>query len=167
MLEPDHSGVFRQHDSGLLHKQGRRYEVRLSLCSPLEAADVVQPEADCIAGQAYSGPPQCHCGQIVPTRLGDTNGVVPPAGSLRPDLQEMAQAGSRSICDQVQSQTSQVCGPVLDPLAWKVDALSVPWQNLDAYAFPPVALLGKVVFKLMDHEFHRVILVAPGWPNMP
>ena len=57
--------------------------------------------------------------------------------------------------------------PVPDLLAWKVDALSVPWRNLDAYAFPPVALLGKVVSKLMDQGFHRVILIAPGWPNMP
>ena len=70
VLEPDHSGVFRQHDSGLLHKQGGRYEIRLSLCSPLEAADVVQPEADCIMGKAYSRPPQCHCGQVVPARSG-------------------------------------------------------------------------------------------------
>ena len=57
--------------------------------------------------------------------------------------------------------------PVPDLLAWKVDALSVPWQNLDAYVFPPVALLGKVVSKLIDQRFHRVILIAPGWPNMP
>ena len=57
--------------------------------------------------------------------------------------------------------------PVPDLLAWKVDALSVPWQNLDAYVFPPVALLGKVVSKLIDQGFHRVILIAPGWPNMP
>ena len=56
--------------------------------------------------------------------------------------------------------------PVPDLLAWKVDALSVPWQGLDAYVFPPVALLGKVVSKLMDQGFHRVILIAPGWPNM-
>ena len=111
VLEPDHSGVFRQHDSGLLHKQGGRYEIRLSLCSPLEAADVVQPEANCITGKAYSGPRQCHCRQVVPTRSGDTNGMVPPAGGLRPDLQEMAQAGGRPFCDQVQSQTSQVCVP--------------------------------------------------------
>ena len=111
VLEPDHSGVFRQHDGGLLHKQGGRYEIRLSLCSPLEAADVVQPEANCLTGQAYSGPPQCHCGQVVPTRSGDTNGMVPPPGGLRPDLQEMAQTGGRPVCDQVQSQTSQVCVP--------------------------------------------------------
>ena len=57
--------------------------------------------------------------------------------------------------------------PVPDLLAWKVDALSVPWRNLDTYAFPPMSLLGKVVSKLMDHGFHRVILIAPGWPNMP
>ena len=57
--------------------------------------------------------------------------------------------------------------PVPDLLAWKVDALSVPWQDLDAYVFPPVALLGKVVSKLMDQGFNRVILIAPGWPNMP
>ena len=103
VLEPDDSGVFRQHDSGLLHKQGGRYEIRLSLYSSLEAADVVQPQADGITGQAYSSPPQCHCGQVVPTRSGDTNGMVPPPGGLRPDLQEMAQAGSRPFCDQVQS----------------------------------------------------------------
>ena len=111
VLEPDHSGVFRQHDSGILHKQGGRYEIRLSLCSPLEATDVVQPEADCITGKAYSGSPQCHCGQVVPTRSGDTNGMVPPAGSLRPDLQKVAQTGGGPICDQVQSQTSQICVP--------------------------------------------------------
>ena len=64
-----------------------------------------------LLGQAYSGPPQCQCGQVVPTRSGDTNGMVPPPGGLRPDLQEMAQAGSRPFCDQVQSQTSQVCVP--------------------------------------------------------
>ena len=56
--------------------------------------------------------------------------------------------------------------PVPDLLAWKVDALSVPWQDLDAYVFPPVALLGKVVSKLIDQGFRRVILIAPGWPNM-
>ena len=111
VLEPDHSGVFRQHNSGLLHKQGGRYEIRLSLCPPLETADVVQPEADCIKSKTHSGSPQCHCGQVVPARSGDTNGMVPPAGSLRPDLQKMAQTGGGPVCDQVQSQTSQICVP--------------------------------------------------------
>ena len=70
---------------------------------------MVQPETDCLKSKAYSGSPQCHCGQVVPARSGDTNGMVPPAG--RPDLQKMAQTGGGPICDQVQSQTSQICVP--------------------------------------------------------
>ena len=38
----------------------------------------------------------------------------------------------------------QYVSPVPDPRAWAVDALTVPWENLDMYIFPPVSLLGKV-----------------------
>ena len=57
--------------------------------------------------------------------------------------------------------------PVPDPQATTVDALSLPWEDLDAYAFPLTAILGKVVEKLQDTPCTRIILIAPGWPNMP
>ena len=57
--------------------------------------------------------------------------------------------------------------PVPDDQAWAVDALSLPWDNLDPYAFPPVAILGKVVEKLQNSRCKRMILIAPGWPNRP
>ena len=57
--------------------------------------------------------------------------------------------------------------PVPDPLASAVDALSLPWEDLDAYPFPPAAILGKVVENLQDSPCKRIILIAPGWPNMP
>ena len=57
--------------------------------------------------------------------------------------------------------------PVPDPLATAVDALSLPWEDLDAYAFPQAAILGKVVEKLQDSPCKRIILLAPEWPNMP
>ena len=53
------------------------------------------------------------------------------------------------------------------PLASAVDALSVPWEDLGAYAFPPAAILGKVVEKLQDSPCKRFILIAPGWQHMP
>ena len=56
--------------------------------------------------------------------------------------------------------------PVLDPMATAVDALSLSWENLDAYAFAPTAILGKVVEKLQDSPYQRLIIIAPGWPNM-
>ena len=57
--------------------------------------------------------------------------------------------------------------PVPDPQAWALDALGLSWENLDPYAFPPAAILGKVVEKLQDYPCNRIILIAPGWPNMP
>ena len=60
----------------------------------------------------------------------------------------------------------QSVSPVPDPQAIAVDALSLPWEDLDAYAFPPTAILGKVVEKLQSSPYKRIILIAPGWPNM-
>ena len=57
--------------------------------------------------------------------------------------------------------------PVPDPTAWAVVALSLPWENLDACGFPPVSLLNQVISKVMDQGCRRMILIAPGWPNMP
>ena len=61
----------------------------------------------------------------------------------------------------------QFVSPVPDPQAWAVDALSLSWEDLDPFAFPPAAILGKVVEKLQDYPCNRIILIAPGWPNMP
>ena len=57
--------------------------------------------------------------------------------------------------------------PVPDLAAWAVDALSLPWEHLEAYAFPPVSLLPQVISKLRGQGFCRMILIAPGWPDMP
>ena len=57
--------------------------------------------------------------------------------------------------------------PVPDSLTIAVYALSLPWEDLNAYAFPPAAILGKVVEKLQDSPCKRIILIAPEWPNMP
>ena len=56
--------------------------------------------------------------------------------------------------------------PIPDPQDWAVDALNVPWENLVAYAFPPTALLPKVVQKLQSQTC-RMILIAPGWLTKP
>ena len=56
---------------------------------------------------------------------------------------------------------------VPDSLVWLVDALSLPWEALDPYPFPPVAILGKVVAKIRDYPCRRIILIALGWPIMP
>ena len=50
------------------------------------------------------------------------------------------------------------------PLALGIDALSHPWPQKGAYAFPPWILLPKVIQKIR-RESIEVIVVAPVWPK--
>ena len=56
--------------------------------------------------------------------------------------------------------------PVPDPKAWDIDALNINWTNLTAYAYPPTALLHKVIQKIKQC-YCLIIVIAPGWPGMP
>ena len=56
--------------------------------------------------------------------------------------------------------------PVMDPQAFATDALSVDWRGMSAYAFPPPALLHKVVEKLLHTPTCQLILVTPYWPRL-
>ena len=103
------------------------------------------------------------------SRLGQT---IQTEWSLNPEI-------FKAICDRwhrpqvdlfatrFNNKLPHFVSPVPDPQAWAVDALSLSWEELDPYAFPPAAILGKVVEKLQDYPYNRIILMAPGWPNMP
>ena len=51
-----------------------------------------------------------------------------------------------------------------DPEAWATDAFSVPWNRLWIYAFPPFALLRRVINRIRAAQHLEVILIAPWWP---
>ena len=54
--------------------------------------------------------------------------------------------------------------PIPDPRAMAVDALSISWNGIVAYAFPPIPLIPLVLNKIQREET-SVILIAPLWPN--
>ena len=56
--------------------------------------------------------------------------------------------------------------PVYDPAAWAVDALSFDWDQMVAYAFPPLILLPQVLRKIRMSNC-QVLLIAPWWPRRP
>ena len=56
--------------------------------------------------------------------------------------------------------------PIPDLRAWDIDALNIDWTNLMAYAYPPTALLHKVIQKIKQCHC-LIIVIAPGWPGMP
>ena len=56
--------------------------------------------------------------------------------------------------------------PVTDPKAWDIDALNINWTGLITYAYPPTALLHRVIQNIRQCHC-LIIVIAPGWPEMP
>ena len=156
-----------QHHSDVIHKQRRRHEVGPTLCSTMENLYQVHQESSNSQNPTYSRP-----ANVVADKLSKLGQTIQTEWSL---LQEVFQ----TICSRwhrpqidlfamrFNNKLPLFVSPVPDPLATVVDALSLPWEDLDTYAFQPAAILGKVVEKLQDSPCKRNILIAPGRPNMP
>ena len=56
------------------------------------------------------------------------------------------------------------CSLVPDPQAAFEDAFAHPWDDLDVYAFPPFALLSRVIARVRESSRLEMTLVAPLWP---
>ena len=128
---------------------------------------LVQSETCCPKGQTHPRLSECDCGQVVSARPHNSDGMVYSSGGIQPPVSTWHCPQVDMFLTRYSCRLTKFLSPVPDPNAWEVDALTVSWENLDMYAFPPVSLLGKVVSKLSDHLNKRVILIAPGWPNMP
>ena len=51
-----------------------------------------------------------------------------------------------------------------DPFAMATDAFQLQWTDLQAYAFPPFALIGRCLQKIRQEQA-TVLLIAPVWPT--
>ena len=55
--------------------------------------------------------------------------------------------------------------PVLDPMSAGTDAMLQNWDGLEAYAFPPFAMIPQVLAKLRQSKNTTLTLIAPFWPQ--
>ena len=65
----------------------------------------------------------------------------------------------------VNHQLPLYVSPLPDPGAWKEDAFAFQWEGLDMYAFPPFALIRRVLVRVRDASCVRMTLIAPKWPQ--
>ena len=99
----------RQHYCGILHKQGRRHEVRPSLCSTLENCDLVYRQTGNTESPTHTRPAKCGSRQAIKTRTDNPDGMVPSPRGFHSDMREMAQAPNRPVCHEVQQQATSLC----------------------------------------------------------
>ena len=119
--------------------------------------DLVHQKSSNSQSPTHSRPAECGSRQAIQARPDHPSRVVSPSGGFPSNMQQVAPASTRPICHVVQ-QVAFVC-----VTGTRSPALSLPWEVLDAYAFPPAAILqGQVVEKLQESPCKRIILIAPG-----
>ena len=166
-LQQDSVGSYRQHNSGCLYQQ-RRGMKSGSLCTLLWrilswcTRQQVTLRARHIPGRL----------NVIADKLSRLGQTIQTEWSLHPEVLQAVcsrwhQPQVELFATRFHNKLPQFVSPVPDPQAWAVDALSLSWDDLDPYAFPLAAIFGKVVEKLQDYPCNRIILIAPGWPNMP
>ena len=128
---------------------------------------MLSPKRNNSEGSTHPKLVECHSRQAFQTQPADPDRLVPLSACVQSLVLEIVPATCRPVCNPLQPQTSKFVSPVQDQTAWAVDAMSLSWENLDVYAFHPVSLLNPVISKVMDRGCHRMILIPPGWPNMP
>ena len=55
--------------------------------------------------------------------------------------------------------------PVSDPMAAGTGAMLQSWDSLQAYAFPPFAMISQVLVKVRASQSLELTLIAPFWPQ--
>ena len=109
LFKQDSPGGHRQHHCGGLHKQGRRHEVRPTMCTALEDPNLVQQEPSDSKGASHPRPVERGSRQAIQARADYSDRMVSASPSVRPYMQQVASTSNRSFCHQIQHQTPNVC----------------------------------------------------------
>ena len=99
----------RQYNSGGLHKQRGRHEVRPTLCLTMENPDLVYQETRYTESPTHSGSAERGGRQAVQIRTDHSNRVVPPSAGIRSNMLQVAPTSNRPLCHQIQQQTTSLC----------------------------------------------------------
>ena len=105
---------------------------------------------------------QCSGGRSVSPQPGSRLGVDAPSGCVQ--LAPPVLAGdNRSVC--ILTHCSVYFAPVSDPMVAGTDVMLQSWDSLQAYAFPPFAMIGQVLAKVRSSQGLEMTLIAPLWPQ--
>ena len=158
-----------QHNSGLVHKQAGGGGMKSgSLCALLwRLLSWCHPRGIVLRARHIPGRLN-----VIADKLSRHNQVIQTEWSLSQQVftllcSRWTQPQVDLFATRFNHKLPRFVSPVPEPTAWAVEALSLWWDQLEAYAFPPVSLIPQVISKLKDQGCRRMILIAPGWPNMP
>ena len=99
----------QQHHINVLHKPGRRHEVRPTLCPTMKNLDRVYQTASNSQSPTHPWPAERGSRQAIQTRPDHPNRVSSPSRGFPSNMQQVAQAFNRPMYYKVQQQVTSVC----------------------------------------------------------
>ena len=92
-----------------MHKQARGYEVRLSLCPPVETSVLVPSQGHNPTGQTHSRSLECDSRQTFQAQSSKSDRVVPLSTGVQSVVLQVGPTTGGFVCDPVQSQATKLC----------------------------------------------------------
>ena len=164
--KPNSVSCHRQFNSGILHKQTRWNPLSRDVRSPVEDHDLVPSLPGNTKSETHSRVSECDGQPTVQVEPSSVNRMVTTSAGVQTDLSQVVHSSCRPICHSPEPQSSTVCVSNPRPKCLGIDALNINWSGLTAYAYPPTALLHRVIQKIRQCNC-LIIVIAPGWPGMP
>ena len=166
--EPNGASCNGQLNRGSLHEQTRRNSLSRDVCSPVEDYDLVPSLSHNIESQTHSRVPECDGRPSVQVKPSAVNRMVTTSAGVQTDLPKVVHTSCRPICHSSKPQTSTVCISCPRPKGLghrcsehKLDGSHCLCLPLTVYAYPPTALLHRVIPKIKQC-YCLIIIIAPG-----
>ena len=91
-------------------------------------------------------------------------GVDPPPPGHGLDSPNIRSPTRGSVCVGTHAQLRRYCTKALDLAVWRIDAFSFRWEGFRGYAFPPISLIPRILYKVRQDRA-TFLLIAPWWPK--
>ena len=113
--------------------------------SPVEDHDLVPSLPDNLKNQTHYRVSECDGRPSVQVEASPINRMVTASAGVQTDLSQMVHSSCRSFATRLNHKVPVFVSPVPDQNAWDIDALNINWSGLTTYAYPPSALLHRVI----------------------
>ena len=147
MSEPNSLSCHGQLISSSLHRQTGSNTLSGDVFTPMVNHDLVPSLPHNIESQTHSRPSQCDGRPPVQVPPSSVDRMVLTSSGVQANLPKMVHPSCRPICHSSEPQTSSICVSYPRPQAWDIDFLNINCTGLTPYAFPPTALLHRVIQK--------------------
>ena len=158
------TSVLRQHNCNFIPFSSGRDSFPISLSISMELTQLVSSKQDQTHNQTHSGEIQHSGRSIIQNKQTDFHRMVSQSKNCQCNFSHDQFSKHRSFATRPNHRLPLYVSPIPDEKALAIDAFTMNWNHIHAYAFPPFHLIPSVLNKIR-HSQCRNVLVAPLWPN--